>query len=96
MEGRLGDMARLTGFPAENFFSVPTMAPLRCAAFRADLPRTTVSFCDAPPVTLLPILVTVSQSSMMLEDLSLLRIERWMFLFRGLDFLGRMCFIRFL
>lgn len=53
----------LTGFPAANFFSVPMMVPLRWAALRAALPRTTVSRCDGPPLTLLPILVTVSQSS---------------------------------
>lgn len=67
----------LTGFPAENFFSVPTIAPVRWAALRADLPRTTVSFCDAPPVTLLPILVTVSQSSMMIDVDFRLRVRDW-------------------
>jgi len=53
-----------TEFPAPNFFSVPTTAPLRWAAFSADLPRTTVSL-EAPPAprVLLPIFVTVSQSS---------------------------------
>ena len=34
---------RLTAFPVANFFSVPTMAPLRWAWFRAPFPRTTVS-----------------------------------------------------
>jgi hypothetical protein len=42
-------------------------APLLWAALRADLPRTTVSR-DAPaPRVLLPIFVTVSQSSMVGE-----------------------------
>ena len=57
----------LTGLPDANFFSVPTIVPLRWAALRAALPRTTVSRCDGPPVTLLPILVTVSQSSAMID-----------------------------
>ena len=54
-----------TEFPAPNFFSVPITEPLRWAAFRADFPRTTVSRAVAPPRDLLPILVTESQSSMM-------------------------------
>jgi len=50
--------------PAANFFSVPTTAPLRCAAFRALLPLIVVSLVATPgPRTLLPILVTFSQSS---------------------------------
>lgn len=48
-----------------NFFSVPTMAPVRWAAFRALLPLMTVSRWVAPgPRDLLPILVTVSHSDM--------------------------------
>lgn len=50
-------------FPVANFFSVPMMAPERWAWFRAPLPRTTVSRSEDPPLVLLPILVTVSQSS---------------------------------
>lgn len=49
--------------PVANFFSVATMAPDLWAWFRAPLPRTTVSRVEAPPPVLLPILVTVSQSS---------------------------------
>ena len=50
-------------FAVENFFSVPTTAPLLCAAFSADFPLITVSLSDAPgPRALLPILVTVSHS----------------------------------
>lgn len=40
------------------------MVPLRAAALRAPLPRTTVSRWEEAPLVLLPILVTVSQSSM--------------------------------
>ncbi len=47
-----------------NFFSVATIPPLRWAAFRADLPLTTVSRGPAaPPRVRLPILVTEFQSS---------------------------------
>ena len=53
----------LTWLPVANFFSVPTMAPVRAAALSAPLPFMTVSRCEPPPLTLLPILVTVSQSS---------------------------------
>lgn len=54
-------------FAVENFFSVPTTAPLLCAAFKALLPLIVVSRCAAPgPRTLLPILVTFSQSSDMM------------------------------
>jgi hypothetical protein len=56
-----------TEFPAPNFFSVPTTAPERWAAFRAAFPRTTVSRAVPPPWDLLPILVTESQSSMMID-----------------------------
>lgn len=51
-----------------NFFSVAISAPCRRAAFSADSPRMTLSFAVAPPGprALLPILVTVSQSSMMI------------------------------
>jgi len=62
MEGRGGR----TELPAPNFFSVPITAPLLWAAFSADLPRTTVSFATPPPRVLLPIFVTVSQSSIVL------------------------------
>jgi hypothetical protein len=55
---------RRTEFPAPNFFSVPMTAPLLCAALRADLPLTTVSRAAPPPRVLVPIFVTVSQSSM--------------------------------
>lgn len=40
-------------------------APERWAALSADLPFTTVSRCAPPPRARLPILVTVSQSSML-------------------------------
>jgi hypothetical protein len=53
-----------TEFPAPNFFSVPMTVPLLWAALRADLPLTTVSRAAPPPRVLLPIFVTVSQSSM--------------------------------
>jgi hypothetical protein len=52
-------------FAVANFFSVPMTAPLRCAAFNALLPLIVVSRSDAPgPRTLLPILVTLFQSSL--------------------------------
>ena len=57
-----------TEFAAPNFFSVPIIAPLLCAALSADFPRTTVSRDAPPPWVLLPIFVTVSQSSMVNED----------------------------
>jgi hypothetical protein len=50
--------------PAPNFFSVPMTVPLLWAALSADLPLTTVSRAAPPPRVLLPIFVTVSQSSM--------------------------------
>jgi hypothetical protein len=51
-------------FAAANFFSVPMMAPLRAAALRALFPLIVVSRVAVPgPRTLLPILVTDSQSS---------------------------------
>lgn len=54
----------LTALPEAYFFSVPSTAPLRCAWFSAALPRMTVSRCAPPaPRVLLPIFVTVSQSS---------------------------------
>jgi hypothetical protein len=54
----------LTEFPEANFFSVPKIAPLLCAWFSAALPLITVSLCAPPaPRVLLPIFVTVSQSS---------------------------------
>lgn len=53
-----------TALPVAYFFSVATMVPVLWALFKAPLPRTTVSRCDEPPPALLPILVTVSQSSM--------------------------------
>ena len=53
-----------TALPVANFFSVPMMAPVRWAWFRAPFPRTTVSRWEPPPLVLLPIFVTVSQSSM--------------------------------
>ena len=66
-EERRGGKKGHTELPALNFFSVPMTAPLLWAALRADLPRTTVSR-DAPaPRVLLPIFVTVSQSSMVGE-----------------------------
>lgn len=52
-----------TLLPVWNFFSVPTIDPLRAAALICDEPRTTVSRELLPPRTLLPILVTVSQPS---------------------------------
>lgn len=54
----------LTVFADEYFFSVARMAPLRAAALSADEPRTTVSRSLAPVRVLLPILVTWSQSDM--------------------------------
>ena len=55
-------------FAVEYFFSVPTTAPLLCAAFSALFPLIVVSFCPTPdPRTLLPILVTDSQSSLILS-----------------------------
>lgn len=54
---------QLTVLPAPNFFSVEMALPLRMAALRADLPRTTVSRSPPPLRTLLPILVTAFQSS---------------------------------
>lgn len=58
-----GNMGGRTALPVANFFSVATMPPLRCAAFKALLPRTTVSRGPAaPPRVFDPILVTVSQS----------------------------------
>lgn len=56
------------------FFSVATIVPDRCAWFKAPFPRTTVSRCEDPPPVLLPIFVTVSQSSDMaalLDDLEI-------------------------
>lgn len=54
----------LTALAEAYFFSVATIPPLRWAAFRADLPLTTVSRGpEAPPRTRLPILVTEFQSS---------------------------------
>lgn len=59
---------RLTALPVANFFSVPMMLPVRWASLMAPLPRTTVSREEEPPPeTLLPILVTVSQSSDILD-----------------------------
>lgn len=64
LEGVLGGMSGLT-LAVENFFSVPMTAPLRWAALRADFPLMVVSRGAVPaPRTLLPILVVVSQSSM--------------------------------
>ena len=56
-----------TMLPVANFFSVPTMAPVRWAWLSAPFPRTTVSRWEGPPLTLLPILVTVSQSDIFTE-----------------------------
>lgn len=64
-DGRIDRCVGLrTALPVAYFFSVATMAPVLWALFNAPLPRTTVSRCDEPPPVLLPILVTVSQSSM--------------------------------
>jgi hypothetical protein len=53
-----------TALPEAYFFSVATTPPLRCAALRADLPRMTLERgALEPPLTLLPILVMVFQSS---------------------------------
>lgn len=61
-------------FAPANFFSVPTTAPLRCAALSALLPLIVVSRSDAPgPRTLLPILVTLFQSSLIFADCSVVR-----------------------
>jgi len=63
----VGFVGRTLTFAVENFFSVPTTAPLRCAALSALLPLIVVSRCVAPgPRALLPILVTDSQSSDMM------------------------------
>ncbi len=65
-ENKAGDDAgSLTVFPVAYFFSVATIAPVRWALFKAPFPRTTVSRWLEPPPVLLPILVTVSQSSAM-------------------------------
>ena len=70
----------LTTLPVVNFFSVPTTAPERCAAFKAAAPRTTVSRCDAPaPRVRLPILVTVSQSSDMVAMDAVLALTAWVY-----------------
>lgn len=61
----------LTALPVAYFFSVPMIPPCLEAALRADLPRTTVSFCPPLPRVLLPILVTVSQSSMVAVECAL-------------------------
>jgi len=63
-DGRaVGGKGELTALPEANFFSVAT-APERRAALMPLRPRTTVSRWEAPPPrVLLPILVTVSQSS---------------------------------
>jgi len=58
-------MEGFTVLPVAYFFSVPTTAPERWASFSAPLPRMTVSRWEAPPWVLLPILVTVFQSSAM-------------------------------
>lgn len=66
VEGKGGGIdggERLTALPVLNFFSVAIDPPERFAAFRAELPRTTVSRCEAPLRALLPILVTESHSS---------------------------------
>lgn len=60
-------MRARTALPAPYFFSVPTTAPLRWAALRALFPRTTVSRATPPPRVRLPILVTLSQSSMVVD-----------------------------
>jgi hypothetical protein len=63
---------KLTVFAEAYFFSVPRMAPERAAAFIADLPLMTFSRPSppAPPLALLPIRVTLSQSwsAMLRED----------------------------
>ena len=63
LRGKKEAKGERTEFPAPNFFSVPMTAPLLWAALRAAFPRTTVSRAAPPPRVLLPILVTVSQSS---------------------------------
>jgi hypothetical protein len=58
-----------TALALENFFSVLTTPPLRCAAFKADAPLMTFSRGAAPvPRTLLPIFVTVSHSSDIVDE----------------------------
>ena len=54
-----------TASPVAYFLSVAMAAPVRLAWFRAALPLTTVSREEAPPLALLPILVTDSQSSIL-------------------------------
>jgi hypothetical protein len=53
-----------TAFAELYFFSVARMAPERAAALMADLPLMTFPWSPppAPPLALLPIRVTVSQS----------------------------------
>lgn len=68
-------MGLLTVLPVAYFFSVATIVPARWAWFRAPLPRTTVSRCEDPPPVLLPIFVTVSQSSDMAALLDEFEIE---------------------
>lgn len=61
----------LTELVEPNFFSVARMAPERWAALRADLPLMVVSRTAPPPRVLFPILVTVSQSSMLAVRLTI-------------------------
>lgn len=65
-----GVAGQLTVLPVAYFFSVATMVPALWAWFNAPLPRTTVSRCEDPPPVLLPIFVTVSQSSDMVSSLA--------------------------
>jgi hypothetical protein len=65
---------KLTVFAGAYFFSVPRMAPERAAALMADLPLMTFTWSPppAPPLALLPMRVTLSQSwSAMLRQMGL-------------------------
>lgn len=68
-----------TALPAANFFSVPMTEPLRWAALRALFPLMTVSLEEAPPRALEPILVTLSQSSILAVSCvwKVCRLLRW-------------------
>lgn len=60
-----GNLVIHTALAVAYFFSVATIPPLRCAALSALLPLTTVSRGPAaPPRVRAPILVTLSQSSL--------------------------------
>jgi hypothetical protein len=75
-QDRVRERDERTAFPVASFFSVPMIAPLLCAALSADLPLTTVSRGAPAPRVLLPIFVTVSQSSMVNSPFVLVVLRR--------------------